>query len=257
MFDLRQFAAITPEWYLRLKYYDELGSTNDEARLLAESGAEHGTVVLADHQKRGRGRRGAIWESSPGDGLLFSLVLKPGFPQPEWSRIALATGLGIATALREKWNIAAEVKWPNDVYLHGKKCAGILAEAYGGFVVVGVGINVMASPDDPACIAMAEVMGQEVSREKVLAVLLDAILSEADACSRNFSSQLSRLREMCYLTGKQVTFTSNNASHTGKVVGIGDGGELLVEKGGVTTSFIQAETIRVPDREGRGGCPRD
>ncbi len=103
MFDLRQFASISPDWYLRLNYHEELDSTNDEARRLAEDGAEHGTVVLADHQLAGRGRRGSSWISGPGDGLLFSLIIRPDFPQSHWSRIALATGLGMATALNEKW----------------------------------------------------------------------------------------------------------------------------------------------------------
>ena len=102
MFDLRQFAALAPDWYLRLQYHHELDSTNDEARRLAEAGAEHGTVVLSDHQTAGRGRRGASWVCEPGDGLLFSMVIRPSFPKTNWSRIALAAGIGIAETLNAR-----------------------------------------------------------------------------------------------------------------------------------------------------------
>ena len=117
MFDLRQFAALAPDWYLRLQYHHELDSTNDEARRLAEAGAEHGTVVLSDHQTAGRGRRGASWICEPGDGLLFSMVIRPSFPKTNWSRIALAAGIGIAETLNAKWGVRAQVKWPNDIYI--------------------------------------------------------------------------------------------------------------------------------------------
>ena len=254
MFDLRQFASIAPEWYLRLHYHDELGSTNDEARRLALEGAEHGTVVLADHQSSGRGRRGSTWASDPGDGLLFSLVLRPDFGKKFWSRIALATGLGIAHALRAGWGVAAEVKWPNDIYVHGRKCAGILAEAREGFVIVGVGLNVIASPKGGLSpegegvgepIAVCDVLPSPVSRERVLAAVLDAVLVEVEACADRFDEQMARLREICFLTGKTIAFTASDERRVGKVVGMGDDGSLQVEVDGSVIAYTQAAEIRV------------
>ncbi len=254
MFDLRQFASIAPEWYLRLHYHDELGSTNDEARRLALEGAGHGTVVLADHQSSGRGRRGATWASDPGDGLLFSLVLRPDFEKKCWSRIALATGLGIAHALRAGWGVAAEVKWPNDIYVHARKCAGILAEAREDFVVVGVGLNVIASPKGGLSpegkgvgepIAVCDVLPSPVSRERVLAAVLAAVLVEVEACADRFDEQMARLRGICFLTGKTIEFTASDARRVGKVVGMGADGSLQVEQGGAVVAYSQAAEIRV------------
>ncbi|MBT8035931.1 MAG: biotin--[acetyl-CoA-carboxylase] ligase [Verrucomicrobiae bacterium] len=250
MFDLRQFASIAPEWYLRLRYHEALASTNDEARRLAVEGAEHGTVVLADHQSAGRGRRGSAWASDPGDGLLFSLVLRPNFEKKYWSRIALATGWGIARVLRSEWGVAAEVKWPNDLYVHGRKCAGILAEAREGFVVVGVGINVMAAPDVEmpgvgVPIAVCDVLDSPVSRERVLAAVLESVLGEVRYCAHGFDSQVARLREVCFLTGKIIKFTASGERMLGKVIGLADDGTLAVEVNGDVIQYSQAAEIRV------------
>ena len=253
MFDLRQFASLAPDWYLRLNYHEQLDSTNDEARRLAEGvaedGAEHGTVVLADHQLAGRGRRGASWISDSGDGLLFSLILRPDFPKNNWSRIALAAGLGIVTALNDKWGVSAQVKWPNDIYLRGRKCAGILAEAREDFVVVGVGLNVIAAPSAgdsgvPA-IALGDVVREPVTREMVLATVLDGIMCEVECCGDDFGKQLSRLREVCYLTGKSIEFSTSGNRLAGFVHGIDEDGSLMIEVDGVVTSYAQAVEIRV------------
>ena len=249
MFDLRQFASLAPAWYQRLHYHEQLSSTNDEARRMAVEGAEHGTVVLADHQQAGRGRRGASWISGPGDGLLFSIVLRPEFEQSQWSRIALVTGLGIVTALKQSLSVATQVKWPNDIYIRERKCAGILAEAREDFVVVGVGINVIASPDAEAgsipTIALSDVTGEQVSRERVFAAVLEAILVEVGSCGEDFGRQAERLREVCYLAGKLIEFTAGEKRLAGKVHGIGEDGSLMIEVDGELRAYSQAAEIRV------------
>ena len=245
MFDLGAFHRIAPKWSMHLHHYDSLDSTNDEARTLAEQGAPHGTVVLADHQVAGRGRRGAVWASDPGDGLLFSMILRPNFPRKFWSRLALASGCGIVHALRSEINIPAEIKWPNDVYISGKKCAGVLVESQDGFAVVGVGLNVADSPEDVDSTSLAEHAGAELTREEVLATVLEGVMGEADFCADNFPELLTRLRAVCFLTGKYVNFYSSQELIHGQVIGIGDGGEFLVEVGGEVKSFQQAELIRV------------
>lgn len=247
MFDLRQFAALSPEWYVRLQYHQNLESTNDEARVLAQAGAEHGTVVLSEHQTAGRGRRGSDWICEAGDGLLFSVVLRPSFPKEYWSRIALVTGLGIADALHEKCGIQAKVKWPNDIYILNRKCAGILTEAREDFVIVGVGINVMSSPDSKTtgmdAISVAEVAPAPVSREVVFSALLKSILFEVDACGDLFEEQLERLQKKCYLTGNHIRFKANEKMLEGVVRGIGPDGSLQVELKGEVQSFAQAAEI--------------
>lgn len=245
MFDTSEFARIAPEWSERLHYYEEVGSTNDEALRLAKDGAAHGTVALAESQLAGRGRRGAEWLSKPGDGLLFSLVIRPEYARENWSRLALATGLAIASCLRDEWQLAAEVKWPNDILIRGKKSCGILVEAREDFAIIGVGLNVGYSPEGDDYTSVWEELGKPIAREEMLMDVLNAIWVETAKCGGEaFSNQLKRLREVCILTGKLITFQSNGKSHQGIFKGIGDSGEMLVEQEGRIVPFLQAETVR-------------
>lgn len=247
MFDLRRFASLAPDWYLRLHYYGELDSTNDEARRLAEAGAEHGTVVLSDHQSAGRGRRGSQWLCQPSDGLLFSIVLRPSFTQAMWSRLSLAAGLGVVEALNQKWAVDAQVKWPNDIYIRGSKCAGILVEARHDFVIVGIGVNVSSAPVSGDAridaVALADSVSEPISRELVLAELLQGVFSQVNACDKEFDSQLSRLRDSCWLTGKRVKFIAHENEFAGLVRGVDSDGSLQVEVDGELRSFSQAAEI--------------
>ncbi len=248
MFDLEKFVSIAPEWAGRLTYYKSIESTNDEAKKRIREGVESGCVILADHQTAGRGRRGSEWLSEPGHGLLFSIILKPEYSQQYWGRMSLVTGLAIATCLSEEWGLSAEIKWPNDILVLGKKCCGILVETQGDHVIIGVGLNVSYSPADDRFISVWEGIGKPVSREEILADVLIAIDNELKQCDESgFSEQLVRLRSKCAFLGKEIQFTADSQSRTGFLVGIGDSGELLVRNEGVITPYIHAESIRPLD----------
>ncbi len=244
MFDLRQFAAIAPECYQKLHWHEQLESTNDEAQRLADEGAEHGTVVLAEYQTRGRGRRGAGWMCEPGDGLLFSVVLRPQFGKDYYGRIALVAGLGIASVLIDELAIPARVKWPNDIQINGKKCCGVLVEANNDCVVLGVGLNVLNAPGDDGFIAINDVVSEPVSREKILALVLAAVMREVDQCAEDFSSQLNRIEAISWLNGKNITFLSAGHQHQGTAEGIAEDGSLIVRTNGGVRQFAQASDIR-------------
>jgi BirA family biotin operon repressor/biotin-[acetyl-CoA-carboxylase] ligase len=117
---------------------DETASTQ---RLLREDDPE-GALVVADHQTAGRGRLGRTWEDVPGKSLLFSLLLRPSAPMPLWPELSLVAGEAVARA------VGGEVRPPNDVFLNGKKVAGVLPEATRGRVVLGVGVNVNHTEDE-------------------------------------------------------------------------------------------------------------
>jgi len=245
MFDLAKFAELAPEWAARFHYHAELDSTNEEALRLCESGITNPTVVLADHQLVGRGRRGAPWMSEVGSGLLFSLILKPDYEKNFWSRLALASGLAIANTLREQWNLPAEVKWPNDVFIEGKKCCGILVETKGDYAVVGVGINVTGSPLGDDSVALNELTPHVGSREELLAALLYELEKEMSHCEEQFDRQLIALSDLCYLSGKEVTFRAGGEICSGCVQGISEMGELTVKVAGEICHFSQADSIRL------------
>ncbi|MEN4100610.1 MAG: biotin--[acetyl-CoA-carboxylase] ligase, partial [Anaerolineaceae bacterium] len=110
-----------------LRYFDSIGSTNDEALRWAEQGAPDAALVVADTQTAGRGRMDRRWVTRPGVALAFSLALRP--TPVEASALGLFSPLGalaVAAALRENYGLLAEVKWPNDVLLERRKCCGIL-----------------------------------------------------------------------------------------------------------------------------------
>jgi BirA family biotin operon repressor/biotin-[acetyl-CoA-carboxylase] ligase len=144
---------ILPPGY-RLVCFDSVGSTNDEAKRLAYGGTPEGTLVWALEQTAGRGRRGRVW-SSPIGNLYVSLILRPDCPVSRAVQLGFAAALAVGGALRTILPAVEAVayKWPNDVLVNGRKLAGILLEAETttpgrlAFVVLGVGINLLTSPD--------------------------------------------------------------------------------------------------------------
>lgn len=119
---------------------ESTASTNDDAKLLAHNGAEHGTLLGADFQEKGRGRTGKSWECKAGEGLMCSIILRPSWERPYWGWIALLAGLAVVELL-ERDCLSPQIKWPNDILVNGKKIAGILTEASADAVIVGIGMN--------------------------------------------------------------------------------------------------------------------
>lgn len=235
---------------LEIRWHESVGSTNDEARIWADQGAAEGAVVCADEQIAGRGRRGAVWVCPQGEALAFSLILRPTMPRALWPRLALVAGLAVAKTL-EFYGLAAEVKWPNDVWVTGKKIAGILVESAGDVVIVGVGLNVNPTEFPPEIAATATSMkretGIEYDREELLVRLARGIHSHALRAEAEFSDLLAEMRERCALTGKRVSLMAGDEVHIVRVNGIGDRGELLIERDGRIEPLLQADQIRPLD----------
>jgi BirA family transcriptional regulator, biotin operon repressor / biotin---[acetyl-CoA-carboxylase] ligase len=146
--------ALPPPFWLAT--YDTLGSTNDEAKRLARAGAAEGLVVTAERQTAGRGRRGRHW-SSPAGNLYASIVLRPQCRAAVAAQLGFVAALGLTDAIDQLAPaLAVECKWPNDLLANGRKVCGILLEAelmatdVPDFVVIGSGVNVVASPPDAA-----------------------------------------------------------------------------------------------------------
>ena len=143
-----------PPFY-RLHHLARTGSTNDEAKRLAAEGAADGTVIWADSQSAGRGRRGRAWQSPPGN-LYVSIVLRPGLPLAQLGQVGFAAALAVAETVTTLLPTSAVVqcKWPNDVLIDGRKTAGLLLETdslgdgTAAWLVLGVGINVASHPVD-------------------------------------------------------------------------------------------------------------
>lgn len=142
-----------------LIYHRVIDSTNEEARRLAAAGSPEGTLIIAESQTAGRGRRGRRWVAPAGRCLLFSLLLRPALPPERLFALTMAAGLAVRGAIMDQLGLMPALKWPNDVYIAGRKAAGILVEsAFAGreleFVVVGIGINVNVRPEELAGTAL-------------------------------------------------------------------------------------------------------
>jgi BirA family biotin operon repressor/biotin-[acetyl-CoA-carboxylase] ligase len=170
---------------LQVEVFPELGSTNDEAAARARSGAPQGTLVLAEMQTAGRGRKGRAWVSHPSAGLYFSLVLRPEQPQNRWPLLGHAAALALVRVLKQlptelpgARTFAVDLKWPNDVLITGKKVSGILMEAGGGAAVIGMGINFRKQGIPPELDPIATCLDAAAGRQVPRRWLLVRVLSE-------------------------------------------------------------------------------
>lgn len=239
---------LSPEWARKIIFLPECGSTNDEARKLAFKGAAHHSIVLTEFQTAGRGRRGQAWSCPQGEGLACSMIVRPKAAPALWSRHALAAGLALAEAL-DGFGLSAGVKWPNDVWVGGKKICGILVEAGSDFVIVGIGlnINVRMFPDNLAhpATSIALETGAAVSREEVLVSLLHRLRVRLEQIDAGFPELMKAWATRCVLTGNQIELESNGRLTTGCMEGLSANGELLVRTPGGLEKFLQANTIRL------------
>lgn len=196
-------------------------STNERAKDLAQAGAPHGTLVTAAEQSAGRGRQGRIWTAAPGSALLMSLVLRD--LEEGHAVLPLAAAVATCEAAEACAPVQCRVKWPNDVWVDGRKAAGILIEGrpQEGWAVLGVGLNV-ADQQFPAELAeTATTLGLE-RVEPVLGVLLAAL--ERRLGSRP-GETLSAWRERDALLGRPVRWETGE----GIAAGIDDSGALVVQ----------------------------
>jgi len=139
--------AVRPDALWReIEVVESTGSTNADLLARAQQGAPEGTVLAAEEQRAGRGRMGRAWTAPPRAALTFSLLLKPAVPPARRGWLPLLTGVAVAEAVTKATGVETGLKWPNDLLAADAKLAGILAEAAGDAVVVGIGLNVSTEP---------------------------------------------------------------------------------------------------------------
>lgn len=218
-----------------IEYLGEVTSTNDTAR---GAGFGHGDVIVAESQTAGRGQRGNSWSSEEGRNLTFSVVLHPVF-LPAASQFLLSEAVSLAVAdMLAGYGVAAQVKWPNDIYIGGRKTAGILIEndIKGGTLgrsIVGIGLNVNQTEFDPSLpnpTSMKLAAGADFDRSEVLGRLLDALAVRYDALSDGEIGNLERdYHRRLYRAGEPARYSlPDGTEFTGTILGVGSGGELTV-----------------------------
>ncbi len=232
--------------------FENIGSTNDLALKLAAQGAQAGTLIAAENQTNGRGRRERTWISKAGANLLFSLVLRPPWIAEQAPLITLMLAVAVAGGIRRETGLLAGIKWPNDILIKGAKVAGILTEMRAQtdaieYVVCGIGINVNAAPAGPLrqpATSLSKLMGKSLLRLP----LLRRILYEAEqlyfrACHNGPHSVIEAGKNLSCLQGTQVLVQLTDQERLeGMIIGMDDNGALLLRlESGVTRRITSGE----------------
>jgi BirA family biotin operon repressor/biotin-[acetyl-CoA-carboxylase] ligase len=232
----------------RVVRLERVDSTQASAFALAAGGAEDRTVVVADYQAAGRGRRGRAWDAAPGQSLLTTILLRPSLAPAQWPAYSLVTAVAVAETLARTAALSPRLKWPNDVLIGGKKVAGILLESRivgdtaRSVVAIGVGLN-LAQRAFPAGLAaratsVALECGRVVPRDTVLTALLEAF----DAWRTRFESEgmrpvRSRWLALADTIGRRVSIDGVS----GVAVDLDADGALVLEDGGRRHRVVAGE----------------
>jgi BirA family transcriptional regulator, biotin operon repressor / biotin---[acetyl-CoA-carboxylase] ligase len=220
--------------------YEEADSTNDIARKLADEGAKEGTAVFTEHQRSGRGRLHRKWHSPKRKDILLSFILRPDIHPRKATRLTITSALAAAEAIKTLYHLPALIKWPNDIYINGRKCAGILIEMNAeldkiNHIVVGIGVNVNSREADfPKAIrdtatSLCIELSRKCDRLEFARVLLRQFEKHFD---RLFDGGFDEIRkewmDLSLTLGRRIRISSESETVEGMPVRLDEEGALLV-----------------------------
>jgi BirA family biotin operon repressor/biotin-[acetyl-CoA-carboxylase] ligase len=220
----------------KIEYYQRIGSTNEEAWELINTGeADHGTMVITDNQFSGKGRDNNDWYMSPSKSLAMSIIIKDEITIEQALLVPLAAGLAVAKTLKNR-SFKPQLKWPNDILLNSKKCGGILCESRVQKnkiteMVIGIGLNVNDQKSDlnqgiqNIATSLLIESGYPNQRELISAIITTYFEQVFD----NLSSVTNQWLDYCYHLNKKIKFKYMNDSESGVFKGISDKGFAKVE----------------------------
>lgn len=248
-----------------LYFSKETGSTNTDLKVLAEENAPQGTLVVADSQTAGKGRRGRTWASPPGSAVYMSLLLRPQIPAEKASMLTIVMALAVARAIQgilpnqtgeQVTSPFVQIKWPNDIILNKKKVCGILTEMSMeasdiSYVVIGVGINVNQTTFPEEIKETASSLFLQTGTHCDRCELVSAIMREFETLYENFlhTGNLADIRDkyeaLLVNRNQTVNVLDPKGNFTGIALGINNKGELLVQKENGETEEIYAGEVSV------------
>ena len=223
-----------------IHYFDSTDSTNTRAKRLAEDGAVHGTLVVADEQTGGRGRRGRVWESQKGVSIYMSLVLKPEIEPNHASMLTLITAMAVAGGIEKTTGLECKIKWPNDIVIHRKKVCGILTEMstqmdYINYIVIGIGINVQNESFPEEIGEVATSLRIESGKKQNRAAIIEAVWEEFEKYydiylkTEDMQGLVGEYDQKLANMNKQVRVLDPKDPYEGTARGITPKGELIVD----------------------------
>ncbi len=242
----------------RLEFMKTTASTNADAFRLAEDGVIEGTVVLADSQSGGKGRRGRVWVSPAGVNLYCSVVLRPAIMPHEAPQLTFLSAVAAARAIEQTTTLIPEIKWPNDLLISGKKVAGLLnemsAETDGiNFVILGIGVNLNMTSDQfpgdlrhPATSLFIE-SGVKVDRSHFTGIMLNELdRLYADFLAHGFGPVREEWQQRCNAYGRQVLVSDSGTECSGgQFIGIDSDGAMLLRSEDDRLHRITCGDVRV------------
>lgn len=250
-------SRLTTRWVGRKVYfYEEIDSTNTQAKRLAEDGAPSGTLVVSECQTRGKGRRGRSWESPKGEAIYMTLMLRPRIRPERASMLTLVMGLSVVQAIRNVQKVETCIKWPNDVVLDKKKLAGILTEMsaqmdYIEYLVIGIGINANMKefPEELADKATSLLLelGHPVNRAELVAECMRCFEENYGIFeeTQDLSGLTEEYQKVLVNLNQPVRVLEPGREHSGVARGINEKGELLVELEDGTVETVYSGEVSV------------
>ena len=237
-------------------YFEEVTSTNQVIKKMAEEGATEGTLVVTDAQNQGKGRAGRVWTMEPGTNIAMSLLIRPKLPPAQISMVTLVMGLAVASACRELYQAPVGIKWPNDVVINGKKICGTLTEMSTemmavNYVVIGTGINVNGTefPEEirDKATSLCLELGKKVSRAQLMAACMKYFEEYYDKFLQTGDLSLlqEQYNELLLNRNRGVRVLEPGNEYSGVALGINKDGELLVEKEDGSRAAVYAGEVSV------------
>ncbi|MBE5961312.1 MAG: biotin--[acetyl-CoA-carboxylase] ligase [Lachnospiraceae bacterium] len=234
-------ASLLKEWKdCAITTYKETGSTNQNAKLAAAEGAEHGSLFVAEAQTNGRGRRGRVFETPKGNGIYMSILLKPQMEAADAIYMTTAASVAVRRAIKKVTGKETLIKWVNDLYFEEKKVCGILTEAVTDIqtgmvdsIILGIGIN-FNMPEDAFSEEIKHVAGSlyhgenvEVTRNQLVAEIFNQVM---ELCmNKDDRSFIEEYKKYSFILGEEIVILSADGNIPAKAVDITDFGGLVVE----------------------------
>ena len=240
----------------KIRYYEQLDSTNMKVSELALEGAEHGTVVVAGCQTAGKGRRGRAWESPSEDNIYMSILLRPEFEADRAPMVTLVMAYSVAKVLRENGFADVQIKWPNDLVLSGKKVCGILTEMHLqgttiDSIVVGVGLNVNTTSFSEELVDKATSLflecGKLLNKEQFIVDIVETFMEMYDRFAEAGDLEFLQDAYNAILVNKnrEVRILEPENEYTAYAYGINQNGELVVRLEDGTEKNVYAGEVSV------------
>ncbi|HEX8313087.1 MAG TPA: biotin--[acetyl-CoA-carboxylase] ligase [Chthoniobacteraceae bacterium] len=240
--------------------YAQTDSTNNRAADAGRNGAASGLVIFAEEQTAGRGRFGRAWASASHLGLWFSVLLRPPMPMARWPRLTTWTAVQLARVIDAQTGGKTQIKWPNDIYLNGRKAGGILIEtgvdaAQAPFAVIGIGLNVNQTPDDlpeelrGRATSIREAAGRRIDRPEFAAAVLQQLDTGLPGLISDFAAIIEEATQRSTLIGQWVEINTGASVIQGTATGLDPEGQLLLRTGDGALQSVSAGEATLQARQ--------